>query len=231
MTPPRAGKIINVDGPFRRGTPDALQWFMAAIFQNSQLIDAPSTLRPTLRLVRRERQQNQIPRERPVARKGAAVMAYLGPQKNGSQRLLRKAKEAARESGGDFIAVYVDTPRIFHGVPNARALIDDLILAGALGARIVWLESSDPAAELLKLAAKCGVSRIFVARSEPSLLRSSVYEELLQRGEGFSIDVVGFERSPTETQISPSAATITASYPPLSDRARLDLPRPDGRWR
>ncbi|HUA36630.1 MAG TPA: hypothetical protein VMA09_23705 [Candidatus Binataceae bacterium] len=183
---------------------------MAAIFQKSHPLNGSATLRPTLRLVRREREQNQIPAENPTPRKGAAVMAYLAPGKNGNERLLRKAKEAALETGGELIAVYIVTPRILGGVTNPRALIDDLILAGALGAKIVWLESRDPADELLKLAANSGVSRIFVGRSEPSILRRSVYEELMNRGDGFRIDVVGFERSPARAQASPARTSITA---------------------
>ena len=137
-------------------------------------------------------------------------MAYLTPGKNGNERLLRKAKDAASESGGELIAVYIDTPRLLGGVANPRALIDDLILAGTLGARIVWLESRDPADELLKFAAKSGVSRIFVRRSEPSILRRSDYEEVMKRGDGFRIDVVGFERSPARTEAVPAGSRVTA---------------------
>lgn len=183
---------------------------MAAIFQKSHALNTPTTLKPTLRLVPRERQQNQIPAESAAPRKGVAVMAYLAPCKSGNERLLRKAKEAALESDGEFIAAYVDTPRIFNGVPNPRTLIDDLIVAGALGARIVWLESNDPASELLKFAGKSGVSRIFVGRSEPSIVRRSVYEELIRRGDGFRIEVVGFERSLTKPQGAQANTTITA---------------------
>ncbi len=52
--------------------------------------------------------------------------------------------------------------------------------------------------ELLQLAGQSNVGRIFITRNRPArfsqLLGRSVYSDLLVRGKGFRIDVVGFER-------------------------------------
>jgi K+-sensing histidine kinase KdpD len=163
---------------------------MAANLQTSPALKTAPSPRSNLRLVHRERRC-----ESALAANRNAVLAYLTLGKDGNENLLRKAMRAAAGLGGDFFAVYVDTPRIVSGLGNPRTLIDDLVMAGALGAKIVWLESRDPAAALLEFANKSGVARIFVARSEPSLLQRPVYQELLNRGDGFAIDVVGFEHA------------------------------------
>jgi len=125
-------------------------------------------------------------------------MACLTARSSGNSELLRKASEAARENDGEFYAVLVDSPR--NRVRNARVrtLIDDAILASYLGAKIVWLESSDVVAELLHFARQSRIVRIFVKRDRPAsfsrLFGRTVYSGLLNRAEGFRIDVVGFER-------------------------------------
>src|SRR5258708_1811965 len=79
-----------------------------------------------------------------------AVMACLSARRLGNGELLRKAADAACEHDGQFYAVFVDSPRTRFGKPDVQALIDDTILATYLGARIVWVESSDLVGELLQ---------------------------------------------------------------------------------
>lgn len=164
---------------------------MGAILRNTTALDTAASPRPNLRLVHSERG----PLLAAAKSNDHAVVAYLAPGKHGNETLLRKAMNAANELDGEFYAVYVNTPRIVGGLRNPRILIDDLVLAGVLGAKIVWLESRDPASALLGFARKSGVERIFVARSEPSIFQHSIYRQLLDRGDGFQIDVVGFERA------------------------------------
>ena len=80
---------------------------------------------------------------------------------------------------------------------RVRTLIDDAILATHLGAKIVWLDSSDLVGELLQFARQSRVGRIFVTRNRPApfsrLFGRTVYSKLLSGGEGFRIDVVGFQ--------------------------------------
>ncbi len=125
------------------------------------------------------------------------MIACLTTSRSGNGELLRKAHRAARENGAGFYAVFVDSPRSRIGMAEVRALIDDAILASYLGAKIVWLESTDTVGELLELARQSHVGRIFVSRGQPAplsrLFGRAVYSDLLSRGEGFRIDVVGFE--------------------------------------
>jgi K+-sensing histidine kinase KdpD len=126
-------------------------------------------------------------------------MACLTVCGHGNGDLLRKAQSAARESDGEFYAVMVDPARTRFGKAQVRTLIDDAILATYCGAKIVWLESSDVVGELLQLARRSHVGRIFVSRNRPTafsrLFGRAVYSDLLSRGKGFRIDVVGFERN------------------------------------
>lgn len=125
-------------------------------------------------------------------------MACLTAGGVGSSDLLRKASAAARERDGEFYAVLVDPPRIRFGKAQYRTLIEDAILASYLGARVVWLESSDVVGELLQFARQSRIGRIFVARSRSApfsrLLGRTVCADLLSRAKGFRVDVVGFER-------------------------------------
>jgi K+-sensing histidine kinase KdpD len=147
-----------------------------------------SVCQPNLRLVTSDTRD----------RANTAVMACLSASTSGNSELLRKASAAARENGGDFYAVMVDSPRHRFGNARVRALIDDAILASYLGAKVVWLESSDVVGALLQFARQSDIGRIFVARNRPAplsrLFGRTVCSDLLSRARGFRIDVVGFER-------------------------------------
>lgn len=127
------------------------------------------------------------------------VMACLTVRGSGNGELLRKAQAAARGHSGEFYVAFVDSPHARPGKSQVHTLIDDAILAGYLGAKIVWLESSDRVGELIQFARQSRVGRIFVARNRQAplsrLFGRSVCADLLSRGEGFRIDVVGFERA------------------------------------
>jgi K+-sensing histidine kinase KdpD len=122
-------------------------------------------------------------------------MACLSARGPDNDELLRKASAAAREHDGQSYAVFVDSSHTRFARAQVRALLEDAILAAHLGARILWLESSDPVGELLRLAGQSGVGRIFVSPDRPvsfsQLFGRTVYSELLKRAEGFRIDVVG----------------------------------------
>lgn len=127
-----------------------------------------------------------------------AVMACLNASSYGNSELLRKAAAAARENNSGFYAVLLDSPRTRFGNARVRTVIDDAILASYLGAKIIWLESSDVVGKLLQFARQSDIGRIFVARDRTAplsrLLGRTVCSELLSRARGFRIDVVGFER-------------------------------------
>ena len=124
-------------------------------------------------------------------------MACLSARGSNNGDLLRRASAAAREHDGQFYAIFVNSPRTRFGNADVQALIEDAILASHLGARVVWIELSDVVGELLRFASQSRVGRVFVTRNKPALFPRlcgrTVYSDLLNRAEGFRIDVVGFE--------------------------------------
>lgn len=161
---------------------------MAAIIQSRSRSLTDSIAPPNLRLVTND----------PSHRAKTAVMACLTARSSGNSELLRKASAAARENDGEFYAVLADSPRGRFGNARVRTLIDDAILASYLGAKVIWLESSDTVGELLQFARQSDIGRIFVARNRPTpfsqLFGHTICSDLLSRARGFRIDVVGFER-------------------------------------
>jgi K+-sensing histidine kinase KdpD len=180
----------------RGGTLDADEGVMSAITSSSSL--AASIHQPNLRLVPRApiidpsiyRQTEQSTR--------TAVMACLVAGNPGNTELLRKASAAAREDNGELYAVVVDSHRARFDKVQVRGLIDDAVFGKDLGAKIVWLDSSDVVGELLQFARQSRIGRIFVTRSRPTWFSRfsgrAVYSDLLNRTEGLRVDVVGFER-------------------------------------
>ena len=176
---------------------------MASIIPFKSPLRADSFPQPKLRLAANEkgmlataRTEKQLPR--------TAVMACLSARGSSNGELLRRASAAAREHDGQFYAVFVDSPRARFGNADVQALIEDAILASYLGAKIVWLESSDMVGALLQFASQSRVGRVFVTRNRPALFPRlfgrAVYPDLLNRAEGFRIDVVGFERGKLNSQ-------------------------------
>jgi K+-sensing histidine kinase KdpD len=168
---------------------------MAAIIPSRSSSKTDSIARPKLRLVTSDPCNRAI--DLPDSSPKTAVMACLNASSSGNSEVLRKASAAARENDGEFYAVLADPPRMGFGNARVRTLIDDAILASYLGAKIIWLESSDEVGELLQFARQSGICRIFVARTRPAplskLFGRTVCSELLNRARGFRIDVVGFE--------------------------------------
>jgi K+-sensing histidine kinase KdpD len=177
---------------------------MASVIPFKSPLRADSSHQPNLRLVANEhgdrlaiaRTEKQLPR--------TAVIACLSARGSSNGELLRRASAAAREHDGQFYAVFVDSPRTRFGSAEVQALVEDAILASYLGARIVWLESSDIVGALLQFASQSRVGRVFVTRNRPAvfprLFGRAIYPDLLNRAEGFRIDVVGFERGKLTSQ-------------------------------
>jgi K+-sensing histidine kinase KdpD len=183
------------DAAIRGGTLDADERVMSAITSPSSL--AASIHQPNLRLVPRDSISPSIYRS-PEQSTRTAVMACLVADGSGNTELLRKASAAAREHNGELYAVVVDSHRTRFDKVQVRQLVDDAALSGDLGAKIVWLDSTDVVGELLLVARQFRVGRIFVTRNRPTLssrlFGRAVYSDLLSRAEGFRVDVVGFER-------------------------------------
>lgn len=181
------------------GTLDAHLEGMCSIISFRSRSTADSIAQPNLRLAGNDRRNHlgaivRTPDESPKT----AVMACLTAGSSGNSELLRKASAAAREHGAEFYAVIANSPHTRFGKARVRKLIDDIILASYFGAKMIRLESSDVVGELLQLARKSNVGRLFITRNRPApfsrLFGRTIYSDLLVRGKGFSIDVVGFKR-------------------------------------
>ncbi len=180
----------------RCGTLDAVERGMSVITSSSSL--AASIHQPNLRLVPRDPIDSPSIYRLPDQSTRTAVMACLVAGNSRNVELLRKASAAAREHNGELYAVVVDSHRTRFDKEQVRGLIDDAILGKDLGAKIVWLDSSDVVGGLLQFARQFRIGRIVVTRERPTwfsrLSGRAVYSELLSRAEGFRVDVVGFER-------------------------------------
>lgn len=182
----------------RGGTLDADERGMSAITSSSSHSPAVSIRQPNLRLVPRD--PIVYPSIYRSSEKSArtAVMACLVAGNSGNTELLRKASAAAREHNGELYAVMVDSHRTRFDKLQVRRLVDEAALSSDLGAKIVWLDSSDVVGELLQVALQFRIGRIFVTRNRPTffsrLSGRAVYPDLLSRAEGLRVDVVGFER-------------------------------------
>src|ERR1700683_147574 len=122
-------------------------------------------VRPELRLVENRTNRLEAPIGTPGQSSKSAVIACLTAGSSSNGDLLRKARRAARENNGELYAVLVDSPRTSFGRVQAGTLLDDVILASYLGAKIVWLKSSDVISELTGSGGHCGAARSLLVRN------------------------------------------------------------------
>jgi K+-sensing histidine kinase KdpD len=171
---------------------------MSAITSSISHSPAVSIRQPNLRLVPRDAISHPSIYRVSEESTRTAVMACLVAGNSGNAELLRKASPAAREHNGELYAVVVDSHRTRFDKMLVRRLVEDVALGKDLGAKIVWLDSSDVVGELLQVARQFRIGRILITRNRPTwfsrLSGRAVYSDLLSRAEGFRVDVVGFER-------------------------------------
>jgi two-component system sensor histidine kinase KdpD len=126
------------------------------------------------------------------------LMVGLSSNARDSGKLLRKACRIAGQLGADWYAVHVETPSEAVSRINTRdfvKLLDNINLAGDLGAETVWLKSEDVVASLLDFAREHGVTKIVLGRTHQPLwrrwLRGDVTKRLLGTATDFDVEVVG----------------------------------------
>ena len=114
-----------------------------------------------------------------------------------TQELLRKGARAAARLNADWYAVHVDTPKESLKKINTkdfRALLDNINLAGDLGAEVAWLEGEDPVKVLLEFAYEKHISRIMIGRAKATfwnrLFHRSVTDRLVAAAHDFEISIV-----------------------------------------
>jgi two-component system, OmpR family, sensor histidine kinase KdpD len=126
--------------------------------------------------------------------KRVMVCLSLNPEHN--EALLTKASEQIRADGSEVYLVHVETPRDGRTVDGPRyQLCESLMSATKRGANSFWLKSSDVAGALLDFAHKSQITRIIAYQHRRGLwtkiVRRSVTEQLIDRGRGMEIEIVG----------------------------------------
>ncbi len=157
-------------------------------------------LREVARGLSRQREDREaLQREggrRPL--KTERVMVGLSSNAHDRGFLLRKACRIAGQLGADWYAVHVETPaeavsRI--STHEFVKLLDNINLAGDLGAETVWLKSDDIVSALLGFAREHGITKIVLGRTHQPLwrrlLKGDVTKRLLNAAADFDVEIVG----------------------------------------
>jgi two-component system sensor histidine kinase KdpD len=157
-------------------------------------------LREVARGLTRQREDREaLQREggrRPL--KTERVMVGLSSNAHDRGMLLRKACRIAGQLGADWYAVHVETPaeavsRI--STHDFVKLLDNINLAGDLGAETVWLKADDIVSALLGFAREHGITKIVLGRTHQPLWRrllgGDITKRLLNAGDDFDIEIVG----------------------------------------
>ena len=156
-------------------------------------------LREVARGLSRQREDREaLQREggrRPL--KTERVMVGLSSNAHDRGMLLRKACRIAGQLGADWYAVHVETPS--EGVSRINThdfvkLLDNINLAGDLGAETVWLKSDDIVSALLGFAREHGITKIVLGRTHQPLwrrlLKGDVTKRLLNAADDFDVEIV-----------------------------------------
>ena len=128
------------------------------------------------------------------------LMVGLSSNAQDSAALLRKASRIAGQLNVEWFAVHVETPaesvaRISTG--NFVSLLDNINLAGDLGAETVWLKSDDVVRAMVDFARERGITKIVIGRTRQPLwrrwLRKPVQVRLLDAAPDLDIEIAAAE--------------------------------------
>jgi two-component system, OmpR family, sensor histidine kinase KdpD len=135
----------------------------------------------------------------PAHRASGRVMVALSSNPPHALALLRRGSRMAGRLNTDWYVVYVETPREAPQRIDSEAqrhLIANIDKARELGAEVVRLKSSDPAAALIDFARSHRVSDFIIGRTDlpwwKRLFRPSVVEKLVRGGAGLDLHIVSF---------------------------------------
>jgi two-component system, OmpR family, sensor histidine kinase KdpD len=149
------------------------------------------------------------------------IVVCLSSSGANNAHLLRYASRLAGQLNRKWYAIYVQTPAEEPTSINAerqRSLSDTLTLANQLGAMVFTFRGQDIVETILRFAHEYRVGRIVVGRSHvPSKVerligKRTLVEQLIEKGAGFSITVVG---SGQEEELPSLRPPVAESAPPL----------------
>jgi two-component system, OmpR family, sensor histidine kinase KdpD len=159
-------------------------------------------LREVARGLSRQREDREALQRGGGRRPAPTERVMVGLSSNAYDRgmLLRKACRIAGQLGADWYAVHVETPAEAVNRISTRdfvKLLDNINLAGDLGAETVWLKSEDVVAAMLKFAREHRITKIVLGRMHQPLWRrvvkGDVTKRLLNAAEDFDVEIVGGE--------------------------------------
>lgn len=210
-----ADQIVNVDV-----TVEALRERLreGKIYPTSQIAQAlrnffkPSNLaslreialREVARGLSRQREEQEAVRREGGRRPQVTERIMVGLSSNPLQAgtLLRRASRIAGQLNADWYAIHVETPA--ESVRKIRtgdfvALLDNINLAGDLGAETVWLKSDDIVKTMLEFAREKGVTQIIVGRTHQPFWRRWLGRDMPMRlvaeARDFDIEIIGDEQA------------------------------------
>lgn len=207
----RADQVVNVDVTvealrerLREGKiypPAQVEHALKNFFKPANLASLREVaLREVARGLSRQREDRQALQREGGRRPQPAerVMVGLSSNARDSGTLLRKACRIAGQLSADWYAVHVETPSEALSRINTRdfvKLLDNINLAGDLGAETVWLKSEDVVSAMLEFARERGITKIVLGRTHlplwRRLLRRGVTRRLLDAAADFDLEIVG----------------------------------------
>ncbi len=140
---------------------------------------------------------------------GVRLLVCLGPNP-AADKLIRTVKEMAESMHSEWVAVYVENPRMLRQPEKVRnQAVYNLRLAEELGAETVTLRGSSIAAEIITFARQRKITTIIAGRPTrsrwQSILVPSPVDELVRLGDAIDITVMtgkieGHKESPVRVQ-------------------------------
>jgi two-component system, OmpR family, sensor histidine kinase KdpD len=128
------------------------------------------------------------------------VMVCMASRGSAKKLLRAGARIAGRFAAGDWVAVYVRTPKEENGridPATYASLQENIRLAKTLGATVVELESNDVAGALLKYARDNGITHVIFGQSARSrwqiLWKGSIINRFLREVKDASVHVIPLE--------------------------------------
>jgi two-component system, OmpR family, sensor histidine kinase KdpD len=209
----RADQIVNVDVTvealrerLREGKiyPDAqIEHALKNFFKPTNLASLREVaLREVARGLSRQREDREALQREGGRRTAPTERVMVGLSSNAHDRgmLLRKTCRIAGQLGADWYAVHVETPSEAVSRVSTKdfvTLLDNINLAGDLGAETVWLKSDDIVGAMLEFARTHGVTKIVLGRTHQPLwrrlLKGDLTRRLLNAASDFDVEIVGGE--------------------------------------
>jgi two-component system sensor histidine kinase KdpD len=180
--------------------PEKVEWALEHFFKGGNLsVLRELSLREVAESLERSATRQPAPGASLRPATGGRVMVCLSSHPPHAATLLRRGSRMAGRLSTDWFVVYVETPKESPERIDAevqRHLHTNFELARELGAEIVRVKGSDPAATLLDFARAHGVGHILIGRSQQPWWRQvfgrSVPLRLVREAEGFDVHIVSF---------------------------------------